>query len=100
MKMSDKEKGIASHIGYFFLEECNDIEKALEYVGRLRITGIRCVDQKLTIELGSPGLLIGRRGETIEKLKRYLEEKLQETIQIHFEENPLHTYLTSFDEYI
>lgn len=75
---------IASLIGQFFLRENkHDYEATAKFITELRINRLELVDGKLLIETSRPGLLIGRYGETIEKLEAFLGMKIhiEETMQ-------------------
>lgn len=78
---------IATQIGQFFLQECKgDYVATATLVERLRITDIRVNEDEpiVTIKTSRPGLVIGRKGQTIEALATYLGKKL------HIEEETNH----------
>lgn len=70
---SDEVKEIAADIGQFFLDKLNgDFGKTRVFIESMRINSISLNDNKITIELSRPGLLIGWRGKQIEDLIKYL----------------------------
>lgn len=76
------EKDVLHEIGQFYLtlelEDPNNnissdcYELAIKKLKELEITHIKISGNTLTIYLGRPGILIGKKGENIYKLERYL----------------------------
>jgi predicted RNA-binding protein Jag len=82
--ISDAVQFTAMQIGNFYLDEFNgDYDAATEHIIKIRINRISVEHKTVEIETSRPGFLIGRRGETIEKLEKYLGKKviLKETKQ-------------------
>lgn len=86
--ISEEVKNIAYRIGQFFLEKNKlDYDAACDEIKKLRINNLSIFKEitngKTTIEIETscPGLVIGRRGEQIDKLSKYLgmEIRLVET---------------------
>lgn len=70
---------IAARIGVFFLRKNdNDYEAARKEILELRISNISFENPpgEVSIELSRPGLLIGRRGEQIDSLEKFLGHKI------------------------
>ncbi len=85
MKTSEEIKHIAQQIGQFILTENHgDYKAANDFITKLRINRLELVGGKLVIETSRPGLLIGKRGEQIEKLQAYLN------LPLHIEETREH----------
>ena len=95
MGYSKKEKELFTKIGEFFLEKnSGDFGKAQEAIELLGITRISLSSNEMTICLRRPGLLIGKKGERIDALSKYLKPFVR-TILI--EEDELVDYLTPVD---
>jgi len=95
MRYSDKEKEIFTKIRHFFLERNKgNYEEAAKTVESLGITRIEISLNKMRICLRRPGLLIGKKGECIDALSKYLKD---DTLQILIEEDELVDYLTPVD---
>ncbi len=81
---------IAQNIGQFFLTKNEgDYEKTAEEIYRLRIEKIIVNGDIITIHTHRPGLLIGKRGRTIDELTTYMGRE----IKIVEEEDDLNYYL-------
>jgi len=64
---------VARMIGEFYLDKNKgDYKKTNEEISELKITRIDYNFKTLNITTGRPGLIIGRRGENIDKLREYL----------------------------
>ena len=87
-KSTEKYREVARLIGEYYLEK-QDLSikeryvKAREEILSLGITEIKTKDITIIITLQRPGLLIGRRGENIEKLKTFISSRtLYKNIEI------------------
>lgn len=66
---------VARLIGLFYLEKNNnDYVATEEEIKRLQITDIEVEHCEIIVELSRPGLFIGKRGENVEQLQKYLHE--------------------------
>lgn len=75
--LDKKVKGVAKKIGEFFLQKNNnDYERTADEITNLHITKLEDDGDKIRITLGRPGMLIGKRGEQVDKLISYLGRKL------------------------
>jgi hypothetical protein len=98
MKTPDATANILRSIGYFFLQRNeNSFDKTRKHLKDLFITDVRYKNKILTIRLGRPGILIGKRGETIDALKKHLEASLGEGLKIKIVENNIDEFLYSFE---
>lgn len=67
------KEDICAKIGQFYLEESNgDYKEAAKKITLLDLTDVRVIEGGIEISLGRPGILIGRKGETIDRLQKYL----------------------------
>jgi ribosomal protein S3 len=87
--MTDMEKDIARDIGFFFKSN-GWTEESFKQLG---ITDVALKEDTIKIRLARPGLLIGKRGVTVESLKEHLEKRLKRVIKIHIVENDINSYL-------
>ena len=95
-----KVQSIASDIGFFYLEKnAGDYEKAIEEITQLGITKIDFKGTTIHITLTRPGLLIGRRGENIDKLRVHLSKSLKQEINIDIIEDRITGWLIPFEPY-
>lgn len=80
-----EQRWIAKKIGEFYLDKNNgDHEKANEEISRVRFNHVEFLnDNRVLLEVSRPGILIGKRGENIEKLQEFLGHKLyiKETVE-------------------
>jgi len=91
---SEEAKDAARKIGLFYLEKNNNNYEATEQeINKLRITKVDVTDNKVIIITERPGLLIGKRGENIDKLT----EALGMNVHIIEEFDPLSAYLIPYD---
>lgn len=68
---------VARQIGYFYLDKNGgDLPKATKELESLRISKIELTDATITIHLGRPGLIIGRKGANFEALEKHLGKKI------------------------
>ncbi len=97
-------QAIAAEIGNFFLENNNhDYEKTEKQILGIGITKLEVVGcskdgeqwYEATITTNRPGLLIGRRGTTVDALIKYLRERHGEKFQLTIKEDEdnLHYHL-------
>lgn len=100
--LSQKKKNelqtLASHIGHFYVLQQGGIspehyKKAREVIKVLGISGLNIHKNKIKITLLRPGILIGRKGETIDKLKAYLSKEYKKEMCIHIVEEQALQYL-------
>jgi len=87
-----RSRWFASGAGYATLLH-EDLEIKKELKNRLRAAGISSIEidrpgnkLRITIRTARPGIIIGRRGSEIEKLKQDLREKTQREIYIDIQE--------------
>lgn len=91
---SEEAKDAARKIGLFYLKKNNnDYEATEQEINKLRITKVDVTDNKVIIITERPGLLIGKRGENIDKLT----DALGMEIHIIEEFDPLSAYLIPYD---
>lgn len=91
--ISVEVKEIARHIGHFFLEKNGlDYAAACAEIEKLRINNISIYEKRtngeitIEIETSRPGLVIGGRGEQIDKLSKYLEQFFMNQVKIRLVE--------------
>lgn len=87
---------IAAQIGVFFLRKNNnDYEAARKEILELRISEITYENPPgdVAISLSRPGLLIGRRGEQIDSLTKFLGKQIK-IVEVN---QSLHDYLLPYD---
>jgi len=106
------ERDLARIIGEFYLDKNKgDYKKAHEEISSLGITEIylsKTFIKTISIKLLRPGLIIGRRGENIDKLKEYLSKQLGFSCQLKIIEDKVIPFLypcepynyNIFDEYL
>lgn len=82
--ISEEVKEIACKIGQFFLEKNElDYKAACLEIEKLRINNLSIFSKRtngettIEIETSRPGLVIGRHGEQIDKLSKYLGVKIR-----------------------
>ena len=99
-RKEDKAIDLARKISFFYLEkfekggEAEDtVHAANAAIDRLGITKLEVKGNRYVITLIRPGILIGRRGETIDALKKYLQENLNPKASIHIYEDKVISYL-------
>lgn len=114
MKLSEKEQHIARAIDTFYLEielkSKQDTSKdfdsfydkcsldAVKTVKDLSIKRIQLNKKDNTIEIYSskPGYIIGKAGENINKLQKYINEKLKTEYELVIKEDNLDYYLLPY----
>ena len=101
---SDKERhslqNLAQTIGAFYLEKnAGDYKEATDEIIQLGVTKLDFHGSKVSISLTRPGLLIGRRGENIDKLKEYLSKQLKQKINIAIIEDVITGWLIPYEPY-
>jgi len=80
----------AQRIGNYFLEKNkSDYKKTAQEIEKLKIQNIEIKGDTISIHTARPGLLIGRRGETITGLQTWLNMKVE--IVEHFSWNDVLT---------
>lgn len=96
-KQEIENKEIAQHIGNYYLERNNnDYLNTAEDIRNLGITRIDHTKDTIIITLQSCGLLIGRRGENIDKLLTYLISKTKYS-KIDIKEDKIIGWLLPYD---
>ena len=96
-----RSQHMASQIGFYYLSLQPDFsddsyKKAREDITMLGITDVNFDGTKVTITLTRPGLLIGRRGENLNKLQSFLYTEYKKTIKISIVENVVLQYLLPY----
>lgn len=92
-KQESENREIARHIGEYYLEKNNfDYKKTEEDVSILGITQIEHKKDTIIITLQRCGILIGRRGENIDKLQKFLASKTKYT-KLDIKENNIISWL-------
>jgi len=72
---TDAQKELAAEIGAFYLEKNQGDYVATEKeISALHITNVETKDGKAYISTGRPGLLIGKRGQNIDLLSKWLKK--------------------------
>jgi len=100
----NKNRDVARLISEFYLNKNreNPIEtmydKAREEIQSLGITNVNINKDTVTITLSRCGLLIGRRGENIDKMQSFLSEALKRKISINIIEDKIIQYLIPYYE--
>ena len=75
--MTKNQKELAEQIGLFYLSKCEgNYDKAREEIERSGITNILPIKDIAVIWTRRPGILIGKRGENIEKLESFIHYKI------------------------
>ena len=88
---------IAQCIGEYYLEKNNfDYKKTEEDVSLLGITQIEHKLDTIIITLQRCGILIGRRGENIDKLQKFLASKTKYT-KLDIKEDKIISWLIPYD---
>jgi hypothetical protein len=95
-----EERAIARIIGNFYLDKNKgDYKKTHEEIFSLQITQIKLNDNTISITLSRPGLIIGRRGENLDMLQRYLTQQLKFYHKIEIVEDKILSYLYPCEPY-
>lgn len=85
---------ILRNIGDFFLEESGgDYNKANQEITKCNITQVKYNHNILTIRTTRPGLIIGWKGERIDKLISFLKQRLNKNIKLKLVEEQLLNYI-------
>lgn len=88
--LSDEVREVASQIGQFYLQKNSyDYAATEKEITSLRITTLEIKEGEVVITLARPGSIIGRKGENIEKLTKFLNRK----IRIVEDKDPLYYWL-------
>ena len=92
-KFTPEQIGIAEEIAGFYLQKNNfDYKKTNEEIEKVRIQNVEKTKKGITIFTERPGLLIGRGGENIRELQKFLNS------DIRIEEiNTLYGYMYRYD---
>jgi ribosomal protein S3 len=104
MKYTAKEKDAMTAIGHYYLnmysepDDYPNLSKAKKAIKNLLITRVIYSDSELDIYLGYPDLIIGPRGENIDRLREFLKTELDDPkLQIHINEDRIYDYLIPVD---
>lgn len=93
---TEKEQKIISGIGQFFLNKNDqDFKKTEQQLLAMHITDIYPLTNRVIIVLRRPGLIIGKRGQTVEELKNFLG--LSEIIIIEDAKPHINDFLIPYD---
>lgn len=77
-------------IGHFYLHKHkNNYALAADEITKLQITKVEINQNKLCITAGRVGMLIGRRGENIDNLSKFVQSQLQMEIRVIEDEDGL-----------
>lgn len=97
--MTEYEEKVCREIGFFYYEDNQyDTLKAKSSLILTNITKVEIEHNIIHITCQRPGLLIGKKGIHITKLKSYLERKLNKgKIEINIIENNINDLLYCFD---
>lgn len=87
MKKPEKNAELVRYeIANFYAQKFNgDYAKAGEEARKLQITDIKVSGNEVEISLARPGLLIGRKGENIDKLSAHLKKKIKVVESFHWD---------------
>ena len=78
MTIPEEVKDVAQNIGQFYLKKNNgDYKATAQEILALRISKIEVANSEISITTGRPGLLIGKRGTTIDALSQHLKVKIK-----------------------
>jgi ribosomal protein S3 len=98
MKFLEKEEKILNAIGYFYLEENEyDYKETSKNLKELSIHNITYENSRVNIYLERPGLMIGKKGENLEKLTGYISNYIKEKISITVMEMNINDHLIPFN---
>lgn len=109
MNISDDVRSLAYMIWEFYFDKVAsknmastdaDYAKANKEVRELGISRLDFDGQTLTVTLNRPGLLIGAKGENLDKLVKYLESKKHSPIKVKIIEDVLPNYLYHYPFYL
>ena len=96
-KKENEDRKIAQWIGSYYLGKNNsDYKKTFEDLTVLGITRIEHKNSTIIITLQRCGLLIGRRGENIEQLQKFLFSKTKYT-KLNIKEDKIISWLIPID---
>jgi ribosomal protein S3 len=98
--MKYENRDFARMIGEFYLiKNRGDYKKTSEEIATIQITGVDYNCRVLRIVTGRPGLIIGRRGENIDKLKEYVLKQIGEIFELKIIEDKVIPYLYPYEPY-
>lgn len=93
--LSKPIRDVAETIGQFYLQQNNgDYTTTAQDIANLRIVKLDLTGDSVLITTARPGVLIGRRGITIDALSKFMHEKMQLKIKIIEDEDCLQDCLT------
>ena len=96
-KTEIENRNIAQYIGKYYLEKNkNNYKQTEEDIRNLGITQIEHKKDTIIITLQRCGILIGRRGENIDKLQQFLFQKTKYT-KLNIKEDKIISWLIPFD---
>jgi predicted metal-dependent RNase len=92
--MTDEHKTyeVSVQIGFFYFEKAEGedtrakIDKAYKEIESLGITRIEVENDTATIYLSRPGLIIGRKGENIQKLLEFIQKRVSFEVKLNIKE--------------
>lgn len=91
--LSKEVRDAAESIGQFYLERNqNDYKKTEREILGLEISKLEVTEDCVTITTSRPGLLIGKRGETVSNLEKFLNRK----VNIVEDRDPLSSWLIPY----
>lgn len=91
---------VAETIGNFYLDKNQgDYKKTANEIIQLGITKVDFRGIVVSVTLTRPGLLIGRRGENIDKLTAYLSDELNRKIELKIIEDRITGWLIPQEPY-
>ncbi len=103
----NKLRDLATYIGSFYLSlqkglDESDYQKARDQVSDLGISNLNIQGNKISITLMRPGLLIGRKGENIDQLQKYLNAQYKKNMKIKIIEERIleHLFPYHYDDCI
>ena len=96
-KKESKNREIARLIGEYYLgKNAGNYKNTEEEIRSLSITQIKNTGNTIIITLQRPGLLIGRRGDNIEALQKFMLYKTNYS-KINIEEDKIISWLVPYD---
>ena len=102
-KQEERNRTACQMIGAFYLSIYSNgnyqspYVKATEDITQLGITKVVWSGHTIHITLSRPGLLIGRRGENINELQKWLSKMTESTITVDIIEDSIISWLIPYD---
>lgn len=94
------EKAIARTIGYFYYDKnLKNEDAAIREINSLGILRIDYDNRVVVLTLSRPGLFIGKKGQNIMALTKWLKEEFGESVikEFKIKEDPIIDHLFDFD---